>query len=131
MCWCFLAARERTVVSTLAERARGLECRLSRSILPGLHLGEVQHVVHHIQQVLAAVRGSSAGIPAVYGEALPALQLQELAEAEDGVQRRAQLVAHVGEETALCRLAASAAALACQSRSSMAFRSVMSSFTAR
>ena len=65
-------------------------------------------------------------------EALRALQLHELAEAEDGVQRRAQLVAHVRQEPALGPVGRFRdLAVACRSSSSMVLRSVMSSLMPR
>ena len=70
--------------------------------LAAFHLGQVEDVVDHFQQGLArlldvlhvafllVVQGVDAG--------------QDLAEAQDAVQRRAELVAHGGQEVALDRV---------------------------
>ena len=66
---------------------------------PGLDLREVEHVVDQIEQLRAAPgdrleRLALCGVQA-------AVALQELRVAEHAVQRRSQLVAHVGQELAL------------------------------
>ena len=68
---------------------------------PGLDLGEVQDVVDEREEVLAG----GVDIPEVLvllGVQLPEHPLeQHLGEADDGVQGRAQLVGHVGQELGL------------------------------
>ena len=64
----------------------------------GLDLGQVEHVVEQGQQVLAG------GVDLVEAGALLGLDgvaAQQVAQADDGVHRRANLVAHVGQESAL------------------------------
>ena len=90
-----------TVVATSWIMLRDVE-RLQEEVhLAGLDLRQVEDVVDERQQVLA--RG--VDLLEVGGEVLLAqvfgLFLQHLAVADDGVQRRAQLVAHVGQELAL------------------------------
>ncbi|HQF39832.1 MAG TPA: hypothetical protein PK322_12005 [Opitutaceae bacterium] len=66
---------------------------------PGLDLGELEHVVEEGEEEFAvAVDGLEVG-PLLGGDRRVAEH--ELAEAEDGVHRRADLVRHVGEEHAL------------------------------
>ena len=66
-----------------------------------LDLGEVEHVVDQSEQVPAA----HVDLLEVLGERrfaqLRGLLLEHLAVADDGVERRAQLVRHVGEEARL------------------------------
>ena len=65
---------------------------------PGLDLGQIEHVVDQAEQV-AAVGLDVGERLAQFGRHL-AVELVEddLGEAQDRVQRRAQLVAHVGQE---------------------------------
>ena len=69
--------------------------------MPGLDLGEIEHGVDQLQQVLAG----RVDLPEVVGELLGAevggVLLEHLAVADDGVERRAQLVRHVGQELGL------------------------------
>ena len=77
-----------------ADRERGF---LQRE-LPGLDLGQVQHRVDDFQQVPAG------GVDGVQAFGLPrghAVALEQVRHAGDRVQRRADLVAHVGQEGAL------------------------------
>src|SRR5207248_9855517 len=67
---------------------------------PRLDLSQVEHRVDQREQVLAA----GVDVPDeldVVGEQLLRLLQQELGEADHGVERRAQLVRHVGEEFGL------------------------------
>ena len=69
---------------------------------PRLDLGQVEDVVDQAEQVLAAaVDRLQELLSCQRVEAAVAVVDQQLAEAEDGVQRCAQLVAHVGQELAL------------------------------
>jgi hypothetical protein len=65
----------------------------------GLDLGEVEDVVDQRQQVFAALMDGVDARQLAFAERL--VPLQDLREAEDAVQRRAQVMAHVGEERAL------------------------------
>ncbi len=65
----------------------------------GLDLREVQHLVDHAQEVFAARLHDLHALP-VAGRELAILH-QHLGVADDAVERRAQLVAHVGEKRAL------------------------------
>jgi hypothetical protein len=67
---------------------------------PGAALdpGDVQHLVDQPEQVAAAVEHVGDALGLLVGQVL---QLQQLPEPEDGVERGAQLVAHLGEELAL------------------------------
>ncbi len=85
----------------LAHRVADLEAVVGKLHPPGLDLGEVEDVVDQLQEVLAAgVDVLQALVPLVLGE-LHQVVLEDLAEAQDGVERGAQLVAHVGQELAL------------------------------
>ena len=65
----------------------------------GLDLGHVEHVVDDVEQVFAArVDVLAVFLVFVGAERAEHAQLHDLREADDGVERRAQLVAHIGEE---------------------------------
>ena len=69
--------------------------------LAGLDLGQVEHVVDQAEQVLAVARDAlEHGHHLLRRLAIDAV-LDQLGVAQDGVERRAQLVAHVGEELRL------------------------------
>jgi hypothetical protein len=69
--------------------------------LAGLDLGEVEHVVDEPEQVVAA-RGEAGQVRALLlGERAGEPELEQLRVAEHGVDGRAQLVAHRGQEAAL------------------------------
>ena len=72
---------------------------LAQLIGPGFDLGHVENVVDQLQQVLAAAV-DVAGVVAIAGfvDRAEQLVLDDLGEADDGVERRPQLVAHVGEK---------------------------------
>ncbi len=65
----------------------------------GLDLGHVQHIVDQIEQMLAAAIDDIQTFELRFGQR--GLLAQQTGETEDGVQRRAQLVAHAGEKGAL------------------------------
>ena len=65
----------------------------------GLDLCEVEHVVDQVEQVRAAGRDRVERFAMIRRQR--AVALQQLRVAEDAVQRRPELVAHVGEELAL------------------------------
>jgi hypothetical protein len=66
--------------------------------LAGFDLREVEDVVHHGEQVLAGGEDALAGLAAA---AAAVLAQRDAREAEHRAERRADLVAHVGEEVAL------------------------------
>ena len=66
-----------------------------------LDLGEVEHVVDQVQEVSSRSRDPLQGLDVVAEPVVPGFLFQHLGEADDGVQRRAQLVAHVGQELTL------------------------------
>ena len=65
----------------------------------GLDLREIEHVVDEVEEVRSAGADGVERIALVGAER--AIALEELRVADDAVERRAQLVAHVGEELAL------------------------------
>ncbi len=70
--------------------------------MAGLDAGQIENAVDDAEQMLAALADQSRIILAFRGiEREIGLVRQHLGEADDGVQRRAQLVAHGGEEAAL------------------------------
>jgi hypothetical protein len=73
--------------------------RLDGELLPpGLDAGDVEHLVDQRQQVLA---GRQDVLHRLVPARLELGALQQLGEAQDAVQRRAQLVAHAAQELAL------------------------------
>ena len=69
--------------------------------LAGLDLGQIEYIVEDGQQGLAGAADALDHVALVRGERLA---LQDLGQAEDGIQRGADLVAHVGEKLALGRV---------------------------
>ena len=69
--------------------------------LAGLDLGEVEDVVDDREQVLAGPVDLLQVGRRVLLDVLGGQLLEQLAVADDGIQGRAQLVAHVGQERAL------------------------------
>ena len=65
----------------------------------GLDLRQVEHVVDQVEQVRAALRDRVERF--ALRRAQRAIALQQLRVANHAVERRAQLVAHVGQELAL------------------------------
>ncbi len=95
----------------LGHRAQRLDQRLHRrgqidrlqhhGRLAGLDLGQVQNVVDQCQQVVAG-RVDRVRILDLLGRQVARLVVaQQLGQDQRGIQRRAQLVAHVGQELAL------------------------------
>ena len=110
-------AFKRQQIAAIEQRRTRRE-RLRRDLeIAGLHLGHVENAVDHRQQMLA-------GIVDQLGIFLAARRIQHqrvflndhLGEADDGVERRAQFVAHGGEESGV--LDASACSAAVRARSS-------------
>ena len=78
-----------------------IDLGLQKLGLARLDLGQVENVVDQAQQVEAA-RVDVGGIGAILlGLGAEHLVLDDLRKADDGIERRAQLVAHVGEELRL------------------------------
>jgi hypothetical protein len=69
--------------------------------LAGLDLGEVEHGVDQLQQVLAGRVDLSEIVGELLGSEIGGVLLEHLAVADDRVERRAQLVRHVGQELRL------------------------------
>ena len=68
----------------------------------GLDLRHVEDVVDDVEQVLAALVDVLAVVAIlVAADRAEHFRLHDLGEADDGVERRAQLVAHIGEEARL------------------------------
>ena len=97
-----LARRRRDVLHRPADRLVGAEPAVGQPLAPGLEAGHVQNVADHVQQVLAA-RQDVLAVVAVFlrSERTEGLTAHQLREADDRVERRAQLVAHVGEKIGL------------------------------
>ena len=67
-----------------------------------LDLRDVEDVVDDGEQVAGGIVNEIGVVGDFFGRELPLVLLgQELGEADDGVERRAQLVAHVGDELGL------------------------------
>jgi len=69
--------------------------------LAGLDLREIENVVDHRQEMLPGIENVVDVAELLLVQLAERLQLQELREADDRVQRRAQLVRHVGHELGL------------------------------
>ena len=98
---CFLLASVLTMVCTSDKALATLKVLRISSTSSGLHLGQIKNVVDELEQVASAVED----VVAVFE--LPLVQIaksfvgEHFRKADDGIERRAQLVAHVGEELAL------------------------------
>ena len=66
--------------------------------MPGLDLGQVEHVVDEPEQVAAVGLNALEHLAHPVGGVAVDVVENELGVAENGIQRRAQLVAHIGEE---------------------------------
>ena len=69
---------------------------------PGLDLGEIEHLVDQVEQVLAGTLDAGRRLLEIVEAVILGVLAQHLDDADDGIKRRAQLVAHVGQELALC-----------------------------
>ena len=69
--------------------------------LAGFHLGQVEDVVDQGEQMLAAAEDVADEPALLIGHLAHQAVPEHLGEADDGVQRRPQLVRHVGEELGL------------------------------
>ena len=66
--------------------------------LPRFDLGEIQNVVDQSKQVLAVLLHSVQHLARLRRQLAVQAILHQLGIAEDGVERRAELVTHVGQE---------------------------------
>ena len=62
--------------------------------MTGFNFGKIQHVIDEFQQVVASFEYLLHEVLVLAGQGIAVLQ--KLAKAQDGIHRRAQLVAHVG-----------------------------------
>ena len=85
-------------VADQAGHVEGLEVQLH---LAGLDLGEIEDGVDQPQQVLAGRVDLLEVVGELLGPEVGGVLLEHLAVADDGVERRAQLVGHVGQELGL------------------------------
>src|SRR5215212_2244271 len=88
-----------TVTDSAVDRILHVDRALGNPDAPGLDPRHVEDVVDDGEEVLAA-RADVAAVLGVFVRAQRAedAALHHLREADDGVERRAQLVAHIGEE---------------------------------
>ena len=84
----------------LVEQAGKLDFFPLHIHLAGFDLGEVKHVVNETQQVLAYTDDFVQVVADGWVARVLGIFEQQLAETDDGVQGRAQFVAHVGQEKA-------------------------------
>ena len=68
---------------------------------PGFDLGQVENVIDELEQMSTAIENVVRVLELAVVQVAKRLVHEYLGKADDGVQRRAQLVAHVGEELAL------------------------------
>ena len=67
----------------------------------GLDFGEIEHLVDQIKQVLSGLGNALQRLDEIVLAQVLGVFQQHLGNADDGVERRAQLVAHIGEKLAL------------------------------
>ena len=89
-------------VAAFADHVHQRDRLLVELVAAGLDAGKVENLVDQAEQVHSGVV-DVAGILLVGRHVVRAenLALHDLGEAEDGIERRAQLVAHLGEKTRL------------------------------
>src|SRR5262245_65652231 len=85
-----------------SEESADFDLLLDQMELAGLHLGNIEDVVDHVEEMLAAFM-DEPGIFAVAGfaELAEHLATENVGKADNRVQRRAQLMTHIGEELRL------------------------------
>ncbi len=85
----------------VAQNGGGFDAFERQLELPRLDAGQIQHIGDQVQEMLSAAFDDVDifGLPRRQRTGLT--QLQHLAEADDGVQGRAELMAHAGEEVGL------------------------------
>ncbi len=86
-------------VDDLVEKLRQVRRKRLQPEAPGFDARNVENFVDERQQVLAALSNRLDGIPPMRGHLR--VTLQNLRVADDAVEWRAQLVAHIGEEASL------------------------------
>ena len=69
--------------------------------MPCLHLRNIEHVVDQIEEMAAALLYALQHVPDWLGYLTVDLVQDQLRIAQDSVERRAQLMAHVGQELRL------------------------------
>src|SRR6476661_10084178 len=70
--------------------------------LAGLDLRHVENVVDDMEQVLAALMNHACIVPiALLPQSAKQLPIEDLRESDHGVERRPELMAHIGEELRL------------------------------
>ena len=79
----------------------GVEPLDRQRIAVSLDLGHVQHVVDQVEQVATGLMDGVGILGVFVGQRAEQALAHDVGEADHGVQRRAQFVAHVGEEAAL------------------------------
>ena len=87
-------------IGDLSQHLRDVRLRDVERDLAGLDAGEIEDLVDQRQQMLGADEDLREVVDLPLGEGL-AVPRDDASEADDRVQRRAELVAHVGEENAL------------------------------
>jgi hypothetical protein len=97
----FFAARGWMTAAMSRTRAGHVEALEVELHLAGFDLREVEHGVDQLEEVLAGGIDLLEVVGELLGAEVGGVLLQHLAVADDGVERRAQLVRHVGEELRL------------------------------
>ena len=99
---CLSSARAETTRMASLSRRPSANLRQVEPDAAGLDLRHVEDVVDHVEQVLPALVDVAA-ILAVFlcAERAEHARLHDLGESDDGIERRAQLMAHIGEELRL------------------------------
>ena len=83
----------------LGEQAIEVERLAGQPHAAGFDLRHVEHVVDDVEQVLPAFADVTAVLVVLLGAERPEhARLHDLGKSDDGVERRAQLVAHIGQE---------------------------------
>ena len=88
-------------VADLPDDGAGLDRLRTELDLAGLHLGQVEDVVDELQEMPGAGEDVAEELLVLGGDRPHLAVVHELGEADDAVQRRAELVRHVRQELAL------------------------------
>ena len=97
----FFAASGWITAAMSLDQAGHVEALEVQLHLAGLDLGEVEDVVDELEQMLAGRVDLLEIVRELLGAEVGRILLEHLAVADDGVERRAQLVGHVGQELGL------------------------------
>ena len=95
------AAFSRMIDRLFDEQRRHLHRLQVERHLAGFHLGQIEDVVDQREQMLAAAEDVADEPALLIGQLADQAVAEHLGEADDGVERRPQLVRHVGEEFGL------------------------------